>query len=95
LQTFLVREGALGAAGSCSTGFGGSGTTLIAAEKTARRGYLMEVDPKYVDVTNERFQKLTGEKAVHAAANRTFERMRVERERQDLKAAANAASGEE
>ena len=31
--------------------FGGSGTTLIAAEKTGRRGYVMELDPAYVDVT--------------------------------------------
>jgi DNA modification methylase len=37
--------------------FGGSGTTLIAAEKTGRRGYVMELDPAYVDVTIMRFQK--------------------------------------
>jgi DNA modification methylase len=73
--------------------FGGSGTTLIAAEKTARRGYLMEVDPKYVDVTIERFQKLTGETAVHAATKLTFEKMQVRRARQNPKAGANAAGG--
>jgi DNA modification methylase len=59
--------------------FGGSGTTLIAAQKTARRGYLMEVDPKYVDVTIERFQKQTGEKAIHAGTNLTFEKMKIRR----------------
>jgi site-specific DNA-methyltransferase (adenine-specific) len=40
--------------------FGGSGSTLIAAEETNRIGYLMELDPKYVDVICARFQKLTG-----------------------------------
>ena len=40
--------------------FGGSGSTLIAAEETNRIAYLMELDPKYVDVICARFQKLTG-----------------------------------
>ena len=40
--------------------FGGSGSTLIAAHETNRIGYLMELDPKYVDVICARFQKLTG-----------------------------------
>jgi site-specific DNA-methyltransferase (adenine-specific) len=40
--------------------FGGSGSTLIAAEETNRTAYLMELDPKYVDVICARFQKLTG-----------------------------------
>lgn len=44
--------------------FGGSGTTLIAAEQLGRRAYLMELDPKYVDVIIDRWEKLTGEKAV-------------------------------
>jgi DNA modification methylase len=35
--------------------FGGSGTTLLAAEQTGRRGYLMELDRAYVDVTIKRF----------------------------------------
>ena len=52
--------------------FGGSGTTLIAAEKTGRRGYLIEVDPSYVDVTIKRFEKLTGEEAVHAETGLSF-----------------------
>lgn len=46
--------------------FGGSGTTLIAAEKTGRCGYLLEIDPAYVDVTIRRWQELTGRSAVHA-----------------------------
>lgn len=44
--------------------FGGSGTTLIAAEQLGRRAYMMELDPKYVDVIIDRWEKLTGEKAV-------------------------------
>ena len=43
--------------------FGGSGSTLIAAEHTDRRAYLMELDPKYVDHIIERWQDLTGQKA--------------------------------
>ena len=44
--------------------FGGSGTTLIAAEQTERVCYMMELDPKYVDVIIKRWETLTGEKAV-------------------------------
>lgn len=43
--------------------FGGSGTTLIAAEKTGRRAYLLELDPLYVDVAIRRWQKVTGKRA--------------------------------
>lgn len=43
--------------------FGGSGTTLIACEKTGRRARLCELDPRYCDVIVERFEKYTGRKA--------------------------------
>jgi DNA modification methylase len=43
--------------------FGGSGSTLIAAEQTNREAYLMELDPLYCDVIVERFEKFTGKKA--------------------------------
>jgi DNA modification methylase len=43
--------------------FGGSGSTLIAAEQTGRRCFLMELDPLYCDVIVERFEKFTGRKA--------------------------------
>ena len=52
--------------------FGGSGTTLVAAEKTGRRGYVMEIDPTYVDVSVRRFEKLTGNEASHAESGLTF-----------------------
>lgn len=44
--------------------FGGSGTTLIASEETNRCCRMMELDPKYVDVIINRWEQLTGEKAV-------------------------------
>lgn len=44
--------------------FAGSGTTLIAAEQNGRTAYCMEYDPKYIDVIIDRWEKLTGEKAV-------------------------------
>lgn len=43
--------------------FGGSGTTLIAAEKTGRQARLIELDPHYCDVTIRRWEKFTGKKA--------------------------------
>jgi len=48
--------------------FGGSGTTLIAAEKAGRRAFLMERQPKYCDVIIARWEALTGRKAQRAAA---------------------------
>ena len=44
--------------------FGGSGTTLLAAEKHGRHAYLMELDPKYCDVIVKRWEDFTGKKAV-------------------------------
>lgn len=44
--------------------FGGSGTTLIACESNGRHARLMEYDPKYVDVIINRWEELTGDKAI-------------------------------
>ena len=44
--------------------FGGSGTTLIACEKTGRQARLIELDPKFVDVIVKRWEDYTGKKAV-------------------------------
>lgn len=52
--------------------FGGSGSTLIACEKTNRKAYLMELDPKYCDVIINRWQNFTGEKAVHEVTGEYF-----------------------
>jgi hypothetical protein len=43
--------------------FGGSGSTLIAAEQTGRKAFLMELDPLYCDVIVQRFEQFTGKKA--------------------------------
>ena len=48
--------------------FGGSGSTLIAAEQTGRRAFLMELDRLYCDVIVERWEKFTGQKAERIAA---------------------------
>ena len=42
--------------------FGGSGSTLIAAQQTGRRAFLMELDPLYCDVIVQRWEQFTGEK---------------------------------
>jgi DNA modification methylase len=44
--------------------FGGSGSTLIAAEQTGRRAFLMELDPLYCDVICDRYQRFSGKPAV-------------------------------
>jgi DNA modification methylase len=49
--------------------FGGSGSTLIAAEQTGRKAFLMELDPPYCDVIVERFEKFTGKKGERIPAN--------------------------
>jgi DNA modification methylase len=46
--------------------FGGSGSTLIAAEQTGRQAFLMELDPLYADVIVQRYEQFTGRKAEHA-----------------------------
>jgi DNA modification methylase len=52
--------------------FGGSGSTMIACEKTGRDCSLMEMDPKYVDVIVKRWQDFTGRKAVHQETGKEF-----------------------
>jgi DNA modification methylase len=52
--------------------FGGSGSTLIACEKTGRKARLMELDPKYVDVIIKRWQDYTGKIATHAETGKPF-----------------------
>jgi len=53
--------------------FGGSGTTMIAAERAGRRARLLELDPKYVDVIVTRWQELTGGRATLAATGQPFD----------------------
>ena len=60
--------------------FLGSGTTLVAAERTGRRCHGMELDPAYVDTSVRRWQKLTGGSARHAASGRSFDDLAREAE---------------
>ena len=52
--------------------FGGSGTTMIAAERTGRRAVLLEIEPAYADVIVRRWQEATGEAAVLEGEDRIF-----------------------
>ncbi len=56
--------------------FGGSGTTMIAAEKNGRIARLMELDPKYCDVIVKRWQDFAGKQAIHEASGKTFDEMK-------------------
>jgi DNA modification methylase len=53
--------------------FGGSGTTLIAAEKTKRLARVIEIDPLYVDVAVRRWQKVTSDTALHSSSGQSFD----------------------
>ena len=59
--------------------FGGSGSTLIAAEKTGRRARMIEYDQLYCDTIVRRWEQLTGKRAARAADQATFEDLSDER----------------
>lgn len=59
--------------------FGGSGTTLIAAERTGRRARLLEIEPRYVDVTIARFEQVTKADAVLGTTGQTYAEVAAER----------------
>ncbi len=52
--------------------FAGSGSSLLAAERVGRRFYGIELDPLYVDVAIKRWQRHTGDSAIHAASRARF-----------------------
>jgi DNA modification methylase len=64
--------------------FLGSGTTVIAAERTGRRCYGLELDPAYVDTIVRRWQTLAGGSARHAASGRNFDDLAGEAEVTDV-----------
>lgn len=59
--------------------FGGSGTTILAAERTGRVARVIELDPIYVDVAIRRWEQSTGIKARHAATGLSFDQLAVQR----------------
>jgi hypothetical protein len=60
--------------------FCGSGTTLIAAERTGRRGFGIELDPLYCDVTLRRLRSVCGLDAILEATGQSFEDLAAERQ---------------
>jgi DNA modification methylase len=60
--------------------FAGSGTTLIACERLRRKARLIEIDPRYADVTCQRWQQFSGKQAVLDRDGRTFAEMAMERQ---------------
>ena len=69
--------------------FAGSGTTLVAAEKTGRRARVLELDPLYCDTIIRRWQTVTGKRAIHRASRQTFE------EREELRSSDRAIKDRE
>jgi adenine specific DNA methylase Mod len=59
--------------------FAGSGTTLLAAEKTGRRGYGIELDLHYADLIIRRFEEVYGLEAIHIDSDLSFHRVKAER----------------
>lgn len=59
--------------------FGGSGSTMIAAQKAGRVCYMMELTPRFCDVIVRRWQQFTGRQAIHAETTRTFGETEAER----------------
>ena len=64
--------------------FGGSGSTLIACEKTGRRSRLMELDPKYCDVIIKRWQEFTGKKAILESKGQSFDDIELQKQEAPL-----------
>lgn len=74
-----VMKSSLPKGALCVEPFGGSGSTLIGAEKTGRVCYSMELQAKYVDVIVRRWQNFTGKKATLDGDGRTFDEIAAER----------------
>jgi hypothetical protein len=66
--------------------FSGSGSTILACERTKRHGYAIEIEPKYIDVAIRRWETMTGRKAVLEETGETFDEVRTRREAADASA---------
>jgi len=60
--------------------FVGSGTTLVAAQRVGRRGFGLEIAPRFVDVTLRRFHALTGIEPLHVESRLTLEELQRARQ---------------
>ena len=67
-----VMKSSLPSGGLCVEPFGGSGSTLIGAEKAGRVCYTMELTPAYVDVIVKRWEQFTGNKAMLELISEAF-----------------------
>lgn len=76
-----IMRSSLAPDGLCVEPFGGSGATLIGAERSGRVCYTMELQPKYVDVIVKRWQDFTGKDAIHSVTGETFNSMASSNER--------------
>jgi hypothetical protein len=76
-----VMRASLPEGGLCVEPFGGSGSTLMGAEKTGRVCYAMELQGQYVDVIVRRWQAFTGRDAILEATGQTFDELNRERTR--------------
>lgn len=74
-----VMKSSLPPGGLCVEPFGGSGSTLVGAERTGRRCYSMELQGQYVDVIVRRWQNLTGRPAVLESTGQRFAELEAER----------------
>ena len=68
--------------------FLGSGTTVLAAQQTGRVAVGIEIEPRYVDVTIQRYETMTGKKVTHAETGLTFDDLRTQRQHIALGGAA-------
>ena len=75
--------------------FAGSGTTLIAAEKTGRRGFGIEIDPYYVDTIIRRFDETYGLKAIHEESKLDFATLCIQRAPEEKRNGKKAKDGKQ
>jgi hypothetical protein len=68
--------------------FLGSGTTIIAAERVGRRCFGIEIDPHFADIIVRRFERHSGEPAIHVPTGKTFDEVSAERSAQSDEKAA-------
>lgn len=73
--------------------FLGSGSMIIAAQKTGRVGYGIELEPKYVEVSLRRWERMSGKEAIHEATGYTFAQLRCRRLRQAVVPASPDTTG--